>query len=142
MFETLLFIFSDLIDTQAQTLALRIFSALIIFACGIELIISSKLIANRRLTWILYKGGIALLCFFGARFIAGFADDYFAFGIGLFSNLVNIGFWAIVYYKCRELRKRLASDEIGATGRNSLSESFDEILDGMTTAKRRLSRFG
>lgn len=128
-------------EAHAQILVLRLVSAFIICACGIELVISSRLIANRRLTWILSNGGIALLSYFGARFIAAWVDSFYGFGVGLFSNIVNVAFWAVMYWKFRTLRKRLANKEISQTGRNNLGAAFDEILDEMRSAKKRLSAF-
>ena len=127
-------------DTATQTFFFRVLCAGLVCVCGIELILSSRLIANRRLTWILYRGGILLLCYFGAAFIATIADDYLLRGIGFFSNLVKIVFWVVVWLRCRQLRVHLASDSVGDTGRNTLNKNFDGIIDAMIARKNELAR--
>ncbi len=97
---------------------------------------------NRRLTKILYKIGVGLVCFFAVKIIASLLDNYFASGIGIYSNLVNNCFWIAFYFMCHKIRKRIASEEVGEVGRNSLAKSFDAILDEMTLKREMLRSLG
>lgn len=128
-------------DAESQGFILRMVVALLIASCGIELIVASRLVGNQRLNVLVYKSGVALLCFFGARFLASFADEYFSQDVGYFSNLVNVFFWSIVNYKFRLFRKVLSSDAVGTPGRETVAARVENLLDEMERSKQKYAEY-
>lgn len=124
----------DFTDTQLQTFLLRMLHSLFILAVSIELYRSALVVDNERLTRIFWKAALLSVLFFGGRITAGVLDSVFAFAIGWFSNLVNVGFWLYLVYKTHTVRVVLSSPKNNEV-RVSLREDFDVILDKLHTAK-------
>ncbi len=125
-----------LIGVLETTFLLRLGVSAISFWVWIETRKVSDLIDSPRLKRILRRIGIAFLAFGVARLIANFLDTYLEFGIGLFSNIVNIGFYLSFVWIFYRQRKRIEAAEFDSTGGRRITPLIEAYLDELQRKKR------
>lgn len=130
----------DFYDLQVQTFLLRMVHSFIILAVGINLFVAARHIDNERLTSIIWKVSIFVLSFFFSRISAGIIDSYYAFSIGWLSNIVNIIFWLVLWYKASRLRAILSSAK-NAEVRIELRDQVDVFITKLEQAKANLAPY-
>jgi len=101
---------------------------------------SIQSIKNDRVTFIVYRVAYLTLAFFIARIVASVIDNYTGYGIGWFSNIANFLFWGIIYYRCRQIRISLQSDDFPVESKQSISRALDEIIDEMSRTSRKIAK--
>lgn len=131
-------VFSDL-DTPAGqwfVLGVRSVQSLCILGCGYQAYQLSKLFQNPRIVKLFYKIGVVLTVFFGFRILAAGADRILFTDIGWISLLVNLTFWAILFYRSRSTRVSLEKHVLPET-KQSLSVAISNVMDEMRASKKR-----
>lgn len=129
----------DIADLQVQTFLLRMLHSLVVLFVCIEMFRSAGFIDNTRVMKIVWRVAWWLLIYFVARIISGILDSWLGFSIGWFSNIVQLGFWIVLYLKARSGRVVLGSSR-NTEQRIVLRQAFDDLLDQMETAKQNSQR--
>ena len=128
----------EMLDTQGQTFILRIITALIICFGGWELWKSSRLLENNRVT-VFVRNVVAVLVGFGIlRLAASFIDDRVESGIGWTSNIVNIGFWLLVWWRFYTIRKAVEIPMV-SPDKAEMVEAVDRLLATVEKSREKLN---
>ena len=128
----------EMLDIQGQTFILRIITALIICFGGWELWKSSRLLENNRVT-VFVRNVVAVLVGFGIlRLAASFIDDRVESGIGWTSNIVNIGFWLLVWWRFYTIRKAVEIPMV-SPDKAEMVEAVDRLLATVEKSREKLN---
>lgn len=140
------------VDKEATTTLIRFLVSGLLIICAVICRIIAFIVRNKRLEYIanylfLIFTGFAIL-----RIVAAFLDSYWDFSVGLFSNIVNFGFYLywiylLSYALYRLTRKPVDIHQIGAEEKNAqiinnseLSELFDEVFDTIGFQKKETAK--
>lgn len=127
----------EYIEISLLTFFLRQGVALVIAANGLVLWMITRELRSERVKALVSKYGTIVLIFAACRVLAAFVDYEYGFGIGLWSNVVNYGFWSwllfsLVLWLCR-LRK--------GDGREKTADGLEQIAREMRLYKSDLHKF-
>jgi len=126
-------------DIALITLLLRWAVVILMFWCAAEVWGTTTALQNKALRRIVKKIALGIFAFGAGRLFASLFDNYLAFDIGIFSNLVNYGFWCWILYYVRKNRIKIQSEVVGAQGRQRLSELVSDILIEMDGRVKHIS---
>lgn len=126
-------------EIQVATFFLRLSVAVLMLWCALECWRTTKLLQNNSLKRIIKKIAFGIFAFAVGRLAALLLDNWLALGIGIFSNIVNYGFWFWVLYYLWKNRKHIQSESVGTEGRQRLSVLIDEFLVEINGRAKHLS---
>jgi len=126
-------------DLRYQTLILRFVNAAFLFVIYVEIRLGLKHIDNARILRFFGRLSWFVLVFLIGRLLATFIDDFLGLGIGWASNIVNVTFWSIVWWKIRHTRRLLAHPKTDEA-RSAFRASLDSFIDQLELAKVTLQR--
>lgn len=137
--EMVLIMLTENLNISEMTMVLRLIVVFLALIIAQEAWRIFGLLDNARLSRIVRKIYMTFLLYGICRFLATFADNYLDYGIGIFSNIVNDGFFIWIYIYFRRQRKRLESDSFTPDNRRRISGIIDELLDELRLEKEKLS---
>lgn len=125
-----------LVGVLETTFVLRLVVSFLSFWVYVETKKVGNLLDSPRLKRVMRRIGLAFLCFGVARLIANVIDTFFEYGIGIFSNLVNIGFYMTFVWIFYRQRKRIEAVEFDTMGKRRLTPLIESYLSELEEKKR------